>query len=854
MQLVIVESPAKSKTINKYLGNDYKVMASFGHIRDLPAKDGSVRPEEDFAMTYMLSDDKKKQLQAIIKEARDADALILATDPDREGEAISWHVLEALKEKKALKKSAEVKRVVFNEITKKAVLEGIAHPRELDMDLINAQQARRALDYLVGFTLSPVLWRKLPGSRSAGRVQSVALRLICERENEIERFTAEEYWTIEATFTTDAGKTFSARLTHLDSDKLEKFSITTETEAKKAVQALLQGSWKVGSLTPKTVRRNPSPPFTTSTLQQEAARKLGFGAKKTMMVAQKLYEGIELDGETTGLITYMRTDGVFVSNEAINETRRLIGSEYGEEYVPEKTRYYSSKAKNAQEAHESIRPTSLYRTPDKMARFLDGDQLKLYRLVWQRMMASQMASAVLDQLSVDIVDTKESGIFRATGSQIKFPGFYALYREGKDDEKDDDNDRILPAMDQGDALKTNTIEPNQHFTEPPPRYSEASLVKKLEELGIGRPSTYASILSVLQDRDYVKLEKKRFFPEDRGRIVNSFLELYFKRYVEYDFTADLEQQLDDISAGDVEWKAVLRQFWDAFKTTVDATMDIGPADILKAVERSLEHYIFPVREDGSDPHQCPSCESGKLHLKAGKFGAFLGCNNYPDCNYTRPLVTDGDADNGATVGDEFPKILGNDPVTGLEVSLRKGPYGIYVQREANAENKKEKPKRTGLPKGMDPAEIDLNKALALLSLPRDVGEHPETGKMIKAGIGKFGPYVVHDGTYASLSADDDVLSVGMNRAVTLIAEKAAKKGGGTKAEPLRVLGKHPDDAKEDVAIYDGRYGPYVKYKKINATIPKDIDPSSVSMQQAVEWITAKEKAPKKKPSRKKKAS
>lgn len=850
MHLVIVESPAKSRTINKYLGKDYTVLASFGHIRDLPAKDGSVRPDEDFAMTYTVSDDSKKRVTEIAKAAKGADSIILATDPDREGEAISWHVLEVLREKKALKKDVAVQRVVFNEITKRAVLEGMNNPRELDMDLINAQQARRALDYLVGFTLSPVLWRKLPGSRSAGRVQSVALRLICEREAEIEAFRTQEYWSIHGQFLTPEKKQFDARLTHYDGEKLDKLSIGNEGDATRIADSLKGKSYSVTSLESKQARRNPPPPFITSTLQQEASRKLGFGARKTMQVAQKLYEGIDLGGETIGLITYMRTDGVTVSQEAIAQTRDMIGKRFGAPYVPDRPRAYTSKAKNAQEAHEAIRPTDLTRTPESIASHLDRDQLRLYELIWKRMVASQMASAVLDQVVAEIEPQGMKATFRANGSVIAFDGFYTLYREGRDDDKDEDGDRRLPAMKEKDPLEASEISSEQHFTEPPPRYSEASLVKKLEELGIGRPSTYASIISVLQDRDYVRLDKKRFFPEERGRLVTAFLESFFRRYVEYDFTANLENELDSISAGKLAWKDVLRGFWDAFYSQTQQVSEKKTSEVLDMLGQVLEEHIFPPREDGSDPRACPDCADGRLSLKLGRYGAFLGCSNYPDCRYTRQLDTMKSGDDAGNEGDsngEYPRVLGVDPKTSQEISLRKGPYGVYLQRDDG--NKK--PPRISIPKGMDPATITLEMAITLLALPREVGTHPESSKLISAGIGRYGPYLLHDGQYISLETVEDVLTIGINRAVEIIAAKGKK--GRAAAEPLRVLGPHPEDGK-DIAVYDGRYGPYVKHGKVNASLPKDAGVDEVTVEQAVELLAARAAKGGKTKKRSKKAS
>lgn len=840
MNVVVVESPAKAKTINKYLGKDYHVLASFGHVRDLPAKDGSVRPDEDFAITYMVDDDAKKQITAIAKAVKGSEKLILATDPDREGEAISWHVLEALKESKALPKSVGIERVVFNEITKNAILDAMKHPRAIDMDLVNAQQARRALDYLVGFTLSPVLWRKLPGSKSAGRVQSVALRLICERDEEIEKFLSQEYWDIRIALQSGDKPVFKARLTHWQGSKLDKFDIPNEARAKEISAALEAKQYAVASIEPKQVRRHPYPPFTTSTLQQDASRKLGFGAKRTMQIAQKLYEGVDIGGETTGLITYMRTDGVTVAQEAILAARGLIVKKYGENYMPAAPRIYKTKQKNAQEAHEAIRPTDVTRTPDSVRAALDPDMFRLYELIWKRMMASQMESAIFDQVAVDIVSHDKQAMLRATGSVMRFDGFLTLYQESKDDDEMDEESRALPPLTDGEALAAKEVLPEQHFTEPPPRYTEASLVKKLEELGIGRPSTYASIISVLQERSYVKLDKKRFIAEARGRIVNAFLESFFMRYVEYDFTAQLEERLDEISAGKIDWKAVLRDWWQQFIVTVNETKQITNPQVLETLDKMLEPYIYRNVAEGVDPRVCPVCGTGRLGLKTGKFGAFLGCSNYPTCSYTKELASAGSegADSAQPATTNEPKLLGVDPKSGLDVLLKKGPYGMYVQL-----GNEKKPKRASLPKHIPPDDVPLETALALLSLPREIGAHPETGKMITASIGRFGPYLLHDGKYVSLKGDDDLLTIGINRAVTLIAEK--KEGGGRAgATPLKSLGNHPDGG--TVALYSGKYGPYVKHGKDNASLPKNAEVETFTLEEAVALLAAKSGSGKKK--------
>ena len=769
MNIVIVESPAKAKTVNKYLGPSYRVLASYGHVRDLPSKKGSVVPEEDFEMHWDVEPKAQKLLNEIANAIKGADKLILATDPDREGEAISWHVYQVLNRKRALNKVA-VERVVFNAVTKEAVLDAMRHPREIDGPLVNAYLARRALDYLVGFTLSPVLWRKLPGARSAGRVQSVALRLVCDRELEIEKFKAQEYWTLEAELATKKAETFGGRLTAIDGKKLDKFDIADEATAMRLKSALEGAAFAVTNVESKSQRRHPAPPFTTSTLQQEASRKLGFSPRHTMQLAQRLYEGVDMGGESEGLITYMRTDGVQIAPEAIAACRRTVEKLYGRNYLPASPRQYETKAKNAQEAHEAIRPTDFSKAPESVARYLNNDALKLYKLVWQRTLASQAASAEIERTTADIdAKGKDAAIYglRATGSVVRFDGFLKLYEEGDDDVAGENGGR-LPILAKGDLLDARKIEAKQHFTEPPPRYTEASLIKKMEELGIGRPSTYASTLNILRDREYVRLDKKRLVPEDKGRLVTAFLENFFSRYVEYDFTADLEEKLDRISAGELQWKDVLRDFWREFIAAVHDIGDLRIAEVLDALNDMLGPHIFPVTGEGGDPRACPSCGTGRLSLKIGKFGAFIGCSNYPDCRFTRQLA-DGN-DKTAALGSEG-KVLGVDPDTGLEVTLRSGRFGPYVQL---GENNGEKPKRGSIPKGWDPESIDLERGLALLSLPREIGVHPETGKPITAGFGRFGPYIQHDGKYASLSGADEVFDVGINRAVTLLAEKAAR--------------------------------------------------------------------------------
>ncbi len=855
MDVLVVESPAKAKTIGKYLGPGYTVLASYGHVRDLPPKDGSVRPDEDFAMDWEVDPQSQKRLDAIAQAVTKGGKLYLATDPDREGEAISWHVLDVLQRKKALQ-DVDVKRVTFNAITKKSVLDAVANPRDLDQPLIDAYLARRALDYLVGFTLSPVLWRKLPGSRSAGRVQSVALRLICERESEIEVFKTREYWTVDAYFGTAKKQVLKARLTHLDGRKLEKFDLNNQERAEQAKREIERRAFAVSSIDRRQVRRNPPPPFITSTLQQEASRKLGLGAATAMRIAQRLYEGVDIGGETVGLITYMRTDGVQLAPEAVGQTRRLIETKYGASYVPASPRIYTSKAKNAQEAHEAIRPTDLFRTPQDVAAYLDKDQLGLYELVWRRTVASQMESAVLDQVSVDIASGDKTVQLRATGSVVKFNGFLALYDEGQDDKTDDEETgAILPDVNENEAMDRREVVPEQHFTEPPPRYSEASLVKKLEELGIGRPSTYASIIEVLQRRNYVRLDRKRFIPEDRGRIVTAFLQTYFPRYVEYSFTAHLEEELDDISSGKIDWHEVLREFWKAFSAAVGETKDLRVKEVLDKLDEELGPHFFPANDNGGkNPRDCPSCTNGRLGLKLGKFGAFIGCSNYPECRFTRKLgIVDADADAASGENLDGPKILGIDPVTGKQVTLRKGPYGLYVQ--LGEPEGKEKPKRQSLLREMTPGDLTLEQALALLSLPRELGPHPEDGEVILAGVGRFGPYVKHGPKYKSVPSDESVLDIGMNRAVALLAEATTPRGRAA-AKPIRSIGNHPSD-EAPVELYDGRYGPYVKHGGVNATVPRDIKPEELTLDQAVALLAeraAKGGAKKPKAARAKKAA
>ena len=833
MQLVLVESPAKAKTINKYLGKGYEVLASFGHVRDLPAKSGSVDPDHNFRMLWEVDPKAQKRLNDIAKAVKGADKLILATDPDREGEAISWHVLEFLKQKKALDKQP-IERVVFNAITKQSVTEAMAHPRAIDQALVDAYLARRALDYLVGFTLSPVLWRKLPGARSAGRVQSVALRLVCDRELEIERFVSKEYWSLVAVLATPRQETFEARLVGADGKKLQRLDIGSGVEAQAFKQTLETAAFSVTGVNAKPVKRHPQPPFTTSTLQQEASRKLGFAPAHTMRVAQRLYEGVDIGGETVGLITYMRTDGVQIADEAIAATRRVVEADYGARYVPSSPRRYETKAKNAQEAHEAIRPTDLSRRPGETKSYLDADQAKLYELIWLRTMASQMESAELERTTVDITANVAGRVLelRATGTVVTFDGFLALYQEGQDEDPEDEESRRLPQMSAGERLTKREIKADQHFTEPPPRYSEASLVKRMEELGIGRPSTYASILQVLKDRKYVRLDKRRLYPEDRGRIVVAFLESFFLKYVEYDFTAGLEEQLDQISNSEIAWREVLRDFWRDFLAAIDGTKDLKISQVIDALDDLLAPHLFPPREDGTDPRVCPTCGTGRLSLKLSKFGAFIGCSNYPECRYTRSLTAPG---NGAEAAD---RKLGIDPATGLDVLVRSGRFGHYLQLGEAVEGG-DKPKRASLPKGVAPDEMDLQRAIKLLSLPREVGRHPEDGEPILAGIGRYGPYVQHVKTYANLDFPEEVFTVGLNRAVTLIAEKKAK-GPSRRfgADPGRALGDHPTKGGPIVAK-KGRYGPYVSHNGVNATLPADKTPETMTLDEAVALIDAR---------------
>ncbi|SMH54282.1 type I DNA topoisomerase [Maritimibacter sp. HL-12] len=828
MPVVVVESPAKAKTINKYLGSDYVVLASYGHVRDLPPKDGSVDPDHGFEMTWEVGTDSKKHIKAIADALAKDNALILATDPDREGEAISWHLEETLRKRRAIKKDTPVSRVVFNAITKAAVTEAMKNPRVVDQPLVDAYLARRALDYLVGFNLSPVLWRKLPGARSAGRVQSVCLRLIVEREMEIEAFTAREYWSVSAELETPRGQAYSARLVSLGGKKLDRFDIPNETEASLAVQAVTSRDLSVQSVEAKPASRNPSAPFMTSTLQQEASRKFGFGARQTMSTAQRLYEA--------GYITYMRTDGIDMAPEAIEAARAEIKERYGAEYVPGSPRIYKNKAKNAQEAHECIRPTDMSVDASALAR-LEADQRKLYDLIWKRTLACQMEGARLERTTVEIGSADGQVGLRATGQVVLFDGFLKVYEEGRDDVAvEDDDDKRLPQIMQGEAAKKLGVTPEQHHTQPPPRYTEASLVKRMEELGIGRPSTYASIVTTIQEREYVRKDKNRLIPEDKGRIVTIFLLNFFRRYVGYEFTANLEEELDEISAGDLDYREVLARFWRDFSAAIAETSELRISEVLDKLDAALAPQLYPEREDGSDPRACPLCGTGKLHLKTSRTGGFVGCSNYPECRYTRPI-------GGGEDGNGGDRVLGVD--NGDEISLRSGRFGPYVQRgEATEDNKK--PPRASLPKGWNADEMDLEKALMLLNLPREVGKHPEDGQPISANFGRFGPYLMHQSpndakpVYANLKDPNDVFEIGMNRAVELIDQKRANpgRGRGTAAKPLRELGEHPEKGGA-INVMEGRYGPYVKWEKVNATLPKDVEPQSVTLEQAVALVDEK---------------
>lgn len=813
MKLVVVESPAKAQTINKYLGKDYKVLASYGHIRDLPSKDGSVLPDEDFKMVWELSSGGKKRLNDIITALKDCDTLILASDPDREGEAIAWHILEELSSKKKLK-DKKIERVVFHEITKRAVTEAIKNPRQIDDNLVSAYMARRALDYLVGFTLSPVLWRKLPGSKSAGRVQSVALRLICEREMEIEKFKPEEYWTIDVDLSTKEDAIIPSHLINLDGKKLEKFDINTKEKAEEAKAKIEAQEFQISKIERKKANRYPAPPFTTSTLQQEAARKLRFPAKKTMQVAQKLYE--------SGLITYMRTDAVNLSEEAIAACREAIVKYFGEAYLPKTAKEYKTKSKNAQEAHEAIRPADVMNTPKKMEEKLDADSHKLYELIWKRTVACQMEPAVLDKVVIDSLSLDKQILLRANGQVIAFDGFLKLYQEGKDDDNEDDDNRVLPNVKEGEDVSKKAIKPEQHFTTPPPRFTEASLVKKLEELGIGRPSTYASIIAVLQERKYVKVDKMRFIPEDRGRIVTIFLENFFRKYVEYDFTAQMEEFLDDVSAGSMEWKKLLTGFWAKFYKNIQAVQPLQVNEVINKIDEVLSYHLFPPKDDGTDPRECPECHKGHLSIKLGKFGAFLGCSNYPECKYTMPLTDVKDEEEQVVERKPAPedKMLGTH--NGLNVYLKKGPYGFYIQLGEDATATTEKPKRVALPKYLNPEEVTFEQADTLVSLPKEIGNG------ITVNIGKFGPYIKQGAKSRSLTGNDTIFNITQERAEVLLNNVAPKDEG-------KILGQHPKD-KGEIVLKSGRYGAYIKYHNTNYHLPKAMQDKEITLEDAIKVV------------------
>ena len=815
MPVVVVESPAKAKTINKYLGDSFTVLATYGHVRDLPPKDGSVDPSHGFEMTWEVVAKGRSKVKDIADALKNDNALILATDPDREGEAISWHLEETLRERKVINERTQVSRVVFNAITKSAITEAMKAPRQVDSDLVDAYLARRALDYLVGFNLSPVLWRKLPGARSAGRVQSVCLRMIVEREMEIEAFNPQEYWSVKALLATPRGKEFEARLTVLAGEKLERFGIDSAAAADLAVQAIESRDLHAASVEAKPHSRNPAPPFMTSTLQQEASRKFRFSARQTMAAAQRLYEA--------GFITYMRTDGIDMAPEAVTAARDAVRGIYGEEYLPKSPRKYKNKAKNAQEAHECVRPTEMSRGVDDLGT-LDADQKSLYDLIWKRTIASQMEAARLERTTVNIASADGQVELRATGQVVLFDGFLKVYEEGRDDAAPEDDDKQLPQIAEGESTEKKSVTPRQHFTEPPPRYSEATLVKRMEELGIGRPSTYASVVTTIQEREYVRKEKGRLIPEEKGRIVTIFLLNFFRQYVGYEFTANLEEELDDITSGEREWRNVLDRFWRDFKAQIDETSELRISEVLDKLDDALAAQLYPPRDDGGDPRICPRCGTGRLHLKTSKSGGFVGCGNYPECRYTRSI--------GGESAEVQDRVLGEHD--GDPILLRTGRFGPYVQR-GNADEENKKPPRASVPKGWDPDGMDLKKALDLLSLPRKVGDHPEDGEAIEAGIGRYGPYVRHGRLYANIPEVGDVFTIGMNRAVELLAEKAARPGRGAGPAPLKELGDHPEKG-GPVNVMNGRYGPYVKWEKINATIPKSVEPADVTMEMAVELI------------------
>ena len=836
MNLVIVESPAKAKTINKYLGKDYTVLASYGHIRDLPSKNGSVDPENKFKMIWEVDSFSKKYLKEITDVAKDSDKIILATDPDREGEAIAWHVKEFLDEKKILK-DKKIERVVFNEITKKAVINGIENPRSLEGQLVDAYMARRALDYLVGFNISPILWTKLPGSKSAGRVQSVALRLLTEREHEIEVFNPEEFWTINVNFITSSKNILTSSISELNGEKIEKFSFRNKEDINNAISKIKEKKYLIKDITSKIYTRNPSGPFTTSTLQQSASSKLGFGASRTMQIAQRLYQGIEIDGDTKGLITYMRTDGTNISKEAIPLFRKYIEENYGDDYLPEQANNYSGKkAKNAQEAHEAIRPTEIKNSPESIKKYLSTDQYKLYDLIWSRALSSQMQPAKFDRKTILITSEDGKNILKSSGSTIKFDGFLKLQ---KIDENDDE--KILPEVSKG-PIEIKEFNDEQHFTQPPPRFSEASLVKKLEELGIGRPSTYASIISVISNRGYADIVNKRFFPTDRGKLLSAFLEKLFSRYVDYDFTAKLEDQLDDITSGKENWIKVLDQFWIDFNKNVLNVKEKRTREVLDLLNDSLGKLIFDTDENGKIDRKCKLCQTGELSLKNSfRGGAFIGCSGYPECKFTRPLSK---IKASQQVNLAEPKLIGKNDI-GKDIYLKNGRFGPYLQYELSDEEienikkpktktkkkKKEESnfKNVSIPKGLDIENVDLDKAKYLCSLPKIIGKHPDLDKDITINVGRFGPYLKCDNKSARLESIDELFNIGLNRAITLISEA---KPGRISSSIIKDLGEHPED-KKPVRIMKGQYGPYIKYKSLNATIPEEKDPAELTMEEAL---------------------
>ena len=836
MNLVIVESPAKAKTINKYLGDNFTVLASYGHIRDLPSKNGSVDPDNQFKMIWEVDSFSKKYLKEITDVAKESDKIILATDPDREGEAIAWHVKQFLDEKKLLK-GKKVERVVFNEITKKAVTNGIANPREIEAQLVDAYMARRALDYLVGFNISPILWTKLPGSKSAGRVQSVALKLLTEREHEIEIFKPEEFWTLNVIFSNAKDIKITSSLFQLEGNKIEKFSFKNKEEINKAIEKIKSKNYEITDISSKIYTRNPSGPFTTSTLQQSASSKLGFGASRTMQIAQRLYQGIDIDGDTKGLITYMRTDGTNISKDAVDDFRNYITKTYGNDYLPDQPNNYSGKkAKNAQEAHEAIRPTDINNDPSMLKKYLSSDQHKLYNLIWSRALSSQMQTAKFDRKTIILTSDDGKNIFKASGSVIKFDGFLKLYKI----DENNDEEKILPEVSKG-PINIESFIDEQHFTQPPPRYSEASIVKKLEELGIGRPSTYASIISVITNRGYADILNKRFFPTDRGKLISAFLEKLFTKYVDYNFTAKLEDQLDDITSGKEDWIKVLEQFWNDFNKNVSQVKEKRTREVLDMLNESLGSLIFETDSNGSIDRKCKLCQTGQLSLKNSfRGGAFIGCSNYPECKFTRPLSKVKAAEQ---INLAEPRYIGKNEMD-KDIFLKNGRFGPYLQYEKELneveDTKKKKKKKNkkdinqnlknvSIPKGIDIDSIDLDRAKFLCSLPKSLGTNPENNQEILLNSGRFGPYLKCENKSARLENVEDIFTIGLNRAITLIADA---KPGRISSSLIKDLGEHPED-KKPVRIMKGQYGPYIKYKSLNATIPEEKDPTEITMEEAL---------------------